>query len=43
MVVYPNRYQAEKACIKGKEVVVKVDGGYAVMTISKYQIWKHQK
>ena len=40
---YETRYQAEKARKKGEEVVVKVSGGYAVMTYREYQIWKKQK
>lgn len=43
MTVYKTRYQAEKARRKGEEVVVKVSGGYAVMTYAKYNIWKRQK
>jgi hypothetical protein len=43
MMIYPTRYQAEKARRKGEEVVVKVFGGYAVMTYRDYQIWKGQK
>ena len=43
MTVYKTRYQAEKARRKGEEVVVKVSGGYAVMTYAEYNIWKRQK
>lgn len=43
MLIYQTRYQAEKARRKGEEVVVKVSGGYAVMTYHEYQIWKRQK
>lgn len=43
MTVYKTRYQAEKARRKGEEIVVKVSGGYAVMTYAEYNIWKRQK
>jgi hypothetical protein len=43
MMIYPTRYQAEKARRKGEEIVVKVCNGYAVMTYSDYRIWKLQK
>lgn len=43
MEIYKNRYQAEKVRKKGEEVVVKVCGGYAVMTYRDYAIWKKQK
>lgn len=43
MMIYKNRYQAEKARRKGEEIVVKVSGGYAVMTYADYEIWKKQK
>ena len=40
---YDTRYQAEKARKKGEEIVVKVSGGYMVMTYSEYRVWKKQK
>ena len=40
--LYTARYYAKKVAT-GDEVVVKVDGGYTVMTASEYQIWKNQK
>ena len=40
--LYTTRYYAKKAC-RGDEVVAKVDGGYTIMTASKYQVWKNQK
>ena len=40
---YDTRYQAEKARKKGEEIVVKVSGGYLVMTYAEYRIWKKQK
>lgn len=43
MIVYPNRYQAEKNRKKGKEAVVKVCGGYAVMNYADYNVWRRQK
>ena len=43
MIIYTTRYQAEKALCKGAEIVVKVDGGYTVMTYAEYNIWKKQK
>lgn len=42
MVIYKNRYQANKHKSYGY-VVVKVDGGYTVMTAQDYLIWKNQK
>lgn len=43
MMVYKNRYQAEKDRRKGSEVIVKVSGGYVIMTYDEYAIWKKQK
>ena len=40
--LYTTRYYAKKDAL-GDEVVVKVDGGYTIMTASDYQIWKNQK
>ena len=42
MTIYKTRYQAKKAA-RGGEMVVKVCGGYAVMTAEQYHIWKKQK
>ena len=42
MIIYPTRYQARKNATSG-EVVVKVCGGYAVMTYDEYYVWKNQK
>jgi len=39
---YPTRYQAKKHAT-GADVVVKVDGGYAVMDAVYYQTWRRQK
>lgn len=43
MDIYKTRYQAEKDRNKGKERVVKVDGGYTLMTYQEYEIWRKQK
>ena len=40
--LYTTRYYAKKATV-GDEVVVKVDGGYTIMTTGEYQIWMNQK
>lgn len=40
--VYTSRYYANKAK-HGGEVVVKVCGGYSIMTATNYQVWKKQK
>ena len=42
MTIYKNRYQAQKA-YAGDEVIVKVCGGYTVMTYDAYVTWKKQK
>ena len=42
MMIYDTRYQARKAATGG-EVVVKVNGGYTVMSARDYQIWRKQK
>lgn len=44
MMFYPNRYQAIEAALtvyssRSDFVVVKVRGGYAVMSVSDYRIW----
>ena len=41
-MLYKTRYQAQKAK-KADEKVIKVDGGYMVMTQADYQIWRKQK
>lgn len=48
MMIYPNRYQATKAALtvyssRSDYVVVKVCGGYAVMFVSDYRVWRLQK
>ena len=40
--LYTSRYYAKKAALGG-EVVVKVCGGYTIMTASQYNTWKAQK
>lgn len=40
--LFKSRYYAKKYA-KGNEVVVKVDGGYKIMTVSYYNIWKNNK
>lgn len=40
--LYTTRYYARKAC-PGDCVVVKVDGGYMIMTASNYNIWRKQR
>lgn len=42
MTIYPTRYQARKHA-SGDEVVVKVCGGYAIMSASDYNVWRKQK
>ena len=42
MTIYPTRYQAKKNATS-EEKVVKVDGGYTVMTYDEYRIFKGQK
>ena len=43
MMIYKTRYKAEKVRRKGEEVVVKVCGGYTLMTHAEYRVWKNQK
>ena len=40
--LYISRYYARKAA-GGADVVVKVDGGYKIMTAADYRVWKMQK
>lgn len=40
--LYSSRYYAKQAA-NGSEVVVKVCGGYKIMSASDYQIWRNQK
>ena len=42
MTIYSTRYQAKKNAKYG-DVVVKVEGGYAVMDALVYRVWKKQK
>ena len=43
MVIYPTRYKAQKAKTSANDIVVKVVGGYTVMTACQYQVWRKQK
>lgn len=40
--LYPSRYAGRKAA-SGDEVVVKVEGGYKLMTPQERDTWKKQK
>ncbi len=40
--LYTTRYYARKACT-GDYVVVKVCGGYDIMTATNYSIWRKQR
>lgn len=40
--LYISRYYAKKEA-RSDEVVVKVDGGYKIMSYSEYTIWRKQK
>lgn len=42
MSIYKNRYQAKKNANYG-DVIVKVDGGYTIMSACDYSVWKNQK
>lgn len=47
-ITYKTRYQAEKArkanpYISSASVIVKVCGGYVIMSPRDYEIWKKQK
>lgn len=40
--LYTTRYYARKACI-GDCIVVKVCGGYTIMTAYNYNMWRSQR
>lgn len=40
--LYTTRYYARKAC-PGDCVVIKVCGGYMIMTASNYSVWRRQR
>lgn len=40
--LYSTRYYAKKVA-SGNDIVVKVDGGYTIMSPHDYNIWKKQK
>lgn len=47
-MIFKNRYQANKTrktnpFFNGSEKIVKVCGGYTLMSEEKYRIWKMQK
>lgn len=42
MTIYKTRYLARKVAY-GDEVVVKVEGGYTIMSARDYQIWRGQR
>lgn len=42
MILYLTRYAAEKEK-RGNERIIKVTGGYAIMTVQEYNNWRKQK
>ena len=40
--LYVSRYYARKVAT-GADVVVKVCGGYTIMTAADYNVWRHQR
>jgi len=42
MTIYKNRYRANKDR-HSNEKIVRVDGGYTIMSVDQYHIWKAQK
>lgn len=42
MKIYETRYKAKKEA-NSDERIVKVDGGYIIMSPSEYSVWKNQK
>ena len=42
MYIYKNRYQARKDKTSD-EKVIKVCGGYVLMTADRYRVWRNQK
>lgn len=40
--LYSSRYHARKAAT-GADVVVKVCGGYTIMTVADYNVWRNQR
>lgn len=40
--LYISRYYAWKAA-QGDEIIVKVDGGYKIMSAADYNIWRGQR
>ena len=42
MYIYKNRYQASKDK-KADEKIIKVCGGYVLMTADQYRVWRKQR
>lgn len=42
MYIYETRYQARKNKT-GDQIIVKVSGGYTLMTPEEYRVWRTQK
>lgn len=42
MMIYSTKYAARKVA-RSDEVVVKVEGGYMIMSAYEYKVWKMQK
>lgn len=40
--LYKSRYYARKAATSA-DVIVKVCGGYTIMTVANYNIWRNQR
>ena len=40
--LYISRYYAKRAT-RGDEIIVKVDGGYKIMSAANYNIWRGQR
>ena len=42
MTIYKTRYQANKDK-QSDQKIIKVDGGYMLISIANYNVWKNQK
>lgn len=42
MMIYRTKYLAQKVAMSD-EVVVKVEGGYMIMSVYEYKTWKRQR
>lgn len=40
--LYTSRYYAKKAAYSD-EIIIKVEGGYKIMTVQQYNVWRRQK